>query len=106
MRLITWSLLLGVFMLSGCSLFSKKTGNEPMELQDFQEQAQVRTLWSRGMGAGQSASFTRLALFLDCDTLYVLGHKGELFASDPASGKVRWSRKLKETMNAGVASEQ
>lgn len=106
MRLITWSLLLGVFMLSGCSLFSKKTGNEPMELQDFQEQAQVRTLWSRGMGAGQSASFTRLAPFLDGDTLYVLGHKGELFAADPASGKVRWSRKLKEAMNAGVASER
>lgn len=106
MRLISWSLLLSALLLSGCSLFGKKTGTEPLELQDFEAKAQIRTQWSRSMGAGQSASFTRLTPFLDGDTLYVVGHKGELFAADPVKGKIRWSRKLKESLSAGIASEK
>jgi outer membrane protein assembly factor BamB len=50
MRHLKWGLLLCAVLLSGCSFFSKKTGQEPMELESFKETAKLNEVWSRGVG--------------------------------------------------------
>lgn len=75
MKAISWILPLSFVLLSGCSVFSKKTGNEPMELQDFEETAAIRTVWSKGAGAGQGDGFTRLTPAINGDMIYSVDSK-------------------------------
>lgn len=106
MRHLNWILLIGAIFLSGCSVFGKKTGNEPMELVKFDETVQVKKLWSRDVGAGQGEGYTRLTPFIDGDTIYVVDHKGLVTALDRNNGKKRWDKKLRESISGGIASEQ
>lgn len=105
MRAISWILPLSIILLSGCSIFSKKTGNEPMELVDFEETAKITTLWSKNLGAGQGDGFTRLTPAIDGDLIYSVDSEGQIFVLNRLSGKVVWNKKTKELISAGISSE-
>lgn len=89
-----WIIILGLLTLSGCSWFSKKTGNEPMELVDFEETIKMDKIWKRGIGDGQGKGFTSLTPALDGDTIYAVDYEGKVVAVNAETGKKRWSRKI------------
>lgn len=105
MRAIHGALLISALLLSGCSLFNKKTGNEPMELVDFTQTVKITELWSRDLGAGQGDGFTRLMPALSDDLIYTVGSKGQVSAVNRATGKKIWTSKLNDSISAGITSE-
>ncbi len=112
MREVNWSvrglngtLLLCAILLSGCSLFGKKTGNEPLELVDFDATVKLKKVWQRGVGAGQGDGFTRLTPVIDGEVIYSVDHKGRVVALNRETGKVLWQRKTKESISGGIGAE-
>ena len=90
-----WLLVIALLgAVGGCSWFSKKTGNEPMELVDFEPSVKLRKAWSRSIGEGQGAGFTSLTPALDGDKIYAVDHQGLLVAMKAENGKKLWSRKI------------
>jgi outer membrane protein assembly factor BamB len=83
--------------MSGCSWFSKKTGNEPMELVDFKETLDLDKVWNRGIGEGQNKGFSSLTPALDGDTIYAVDYEGLVVALDSKTGKKHWSRKVNKS---------
>lgn len=100
-RHYSWLILLCAFAMSGCSWFSKKTGNEPMELVDFKETLDLDKVWSRGVGEGQNKGFSSLTPALDGDFIYAVDYEGLVVALDSKTGKKQWSRKVNKS-NQGL----
>lgn len=94
MRHLKWSLLLCAVLLSSCSLFSKKTGQEPMDLESFKETAKLNEVWSHGVGRGQGIGLTQLTPALDGDKIYTVDHEGIVTALNSQSGKKLWSKNV------------
>jgi outer membrane protein assembly factor BamB len=88
--------LLCIIALSGCSWFSKKTGNEPMELVEFKQTLDLDKVWQQSIGDGQGKSFNRLTPALDGDIIYAVDHLGFLVAVNSQTGKKQWSRKINQ----------
>lgn len=100
-RHLSWLVLLCAFAVSGCSWFSKKTGNEPMELVDFQETLDLEKVWSSSIGEGQNKGFSSLTPALDGDSIYAVDYEGLVVALDSKTGKKYWSRKVNRS-NQGL----
>jgi outer membrane protein assembly factor BamB len=83
--------------MSGCSWFSKKTGNEPMELVDFKETLDLDKVWSRGIGEGQNKGFSSLTPALDGDAIYAVDYEGLVVAMNSQTGKKLWKRTVNES---------
>lgn len=94
MRHLKWSILLCAVLLSGCSIFSKKTGQEPMDLEGFKETAKLKEVWSRGVGDGQGIGLTQLTPALNGEKIYTVDHQGIVTALNSKSGKKVWSKNI------------
>ncbi len=94
MRHLKWSFLLCALLLSGCSWFSKKTGQEPMDLVNFKETAKLNELWSKNVGDGQGVGLTQLTPAIDGDKIFTVDHEGILTAIDRQKGKTLWSKSI------------
>lgn len=104
MRYLNWIVLIGAIFLSGCSIFGKKTGNEPMELVKFSETVKVKKVWSHNVGAGQGSGLTRLTPSISGDVIYTVDHKGLVVALNRTNGKKHWDKKLRVAISAGISS--
>jgi outer membrane protein assembly factor BamB len=100
-RHFSWLVLLCAFAVSGCSWFSKKTGNEPMELVDFEETLDLDRVWKRGIGDGQNKGFSSLTPALDGDIIYAVDYEGLVVAVNSHTGKKLWSRKINKPEQSG-----
>jgi len=94
MRHLKWSILLCAILMSGCSIFSKKTGQEPMELESFKATAKLNEVWSRGVGNGQGIGLTQLTPAIDGENIYTVDHEGVVTALNSKAGKKLWSKKV------------
>lgn len=94
MRPLKWSILLCAVLLSSCSIFSKKTGQEPMDLEGFKETAKLKEVWSTGVGAGQGVGFTQLTPVIDGEKIYTVDHEGIVSALNRQNGKTLWSKNV------------
>lgn len=104
MRHLKWGLLLCAVLLSGCSWFSKKTGQEPMELESFKETAKLSEIWSRGVGDGQGIGLTQLTPVIDGDRIYTVDHEGVVTALNRQNGKKLWSTKITKEISGWIGS--
>ena len=104
MRHLKWSIVLCVVLLSGCSLFSKKTGQEPMELESFKATAKVKEIWDTDVGSGQGIGLTQLTPSINADKIYTIDHEGILTALDRQKGKKLWSKNVTKTWS-GLAGK-
>ena len=95
-RHLSCLVLLCAFAMSGCSWFSKKTGNEPMELVDFKETLDLDKVWSHGIGEGQNKGFSSLTPALDGDAIYAVDYEGLVVAMNSQTGKKLWKRTINE----------
>lgn len=95
-RCLGWLLVVCSFAMSGCSWFSKKTGNEPMELVDFKHTLDLDRVWKRGIGEGQNEGFSRLTPALDGETIYAVDYEGLVVAVNANTGKKLWKKKINQ----------
>ncbi len=94
MRHLKWGLLLCALLMSGCSWFSKKTGQEPMELAGFKETAKLKEVWSTDVGAGQGIGLTQLTPAIDGEKIYTVDHEGIVTALNRQKGNRLWSKNV------------
>ena len=104
MRHLKWGLLLCAVLMSGCSFFSKKTGQEPMELESFKETVKLSEVWSRGVGNGQGVGLTQLTPAIDGDKIYTADHEGIVTALNRQNGKKLWSTKVTKELTGWAGS--
>ena len=104
MRHLTWGILLCATLLSGCGIFGKKTGQEPMELVSFKETAKLQEVWSKDVGNGQSVSFSQLTPAIDGDKIFTVDHEGIVTALDRHKGKVLWSKNITNDWTGWIGS--
>lgn len=105
------SLLVSTLALASCSmignLFSflsddKDLDREPMELTDFNEEVQLRRLWSVKVGDGQGDKFNRLQPVLADGRIYVASNDGRVMAIDAENGRTLWRKRIDDTITGGV----
>lgn len=90
-------------LMSGCALFSKDDGTEPVELVDFEPTAELDIVWRSGVGAGTDKSVVKLQPALDGDRLYAADAKGRVFAFERENGDRLWKRDTDDRITGGVS---
>lgn len=98
MRHLKWSILLCALLISSCSWFSKKTGQEPIELTSFKETARLKEVWSTDVGSGQGVGLTQLTPAIDADKIYTVDHEGIVTALSREKGKKLWSKNVTKSL--------
>ncbi|MFO1388823.1 outer membrane protein assembly factor BamB [Cellvibrio sp.] len=104
MRHLKWGLLLCALLMSSCSWFSKKTGQEPMELSGFKETARLKEVWSTDVGAGQGIGLTQLTPAIDGEKIYTVDHEGIVTALNRQKGSRLWSKNVTKDLT-GVSGK-
>jgi outer membrane protein assembly factor BamB len=93
-------LSLAALLLAACS--GKENVREPAELQDIASpEVQPKRAWSRGVGHGDH--FSRLAVAVADDALFVVNQAGRVRALNPENGRPVWERRTKTRAIAGPA---
>ena len=88
-------MLLAALAVSGCSAISGLLGSEedepkPAELEPFEPEVEVRTLWSRRAASGEKEQRLELRAALAEGRVYAAGHDGDVAAYDPFTGERLW----------------
>jgi len=103
------AVVLLALLLSGCETITdfftmddEEDPQAPAELIDFEEQLDVRKLWSVSVGNGQGGGLYRLQPVLDGDTIYVAAANGEVQAVSSETGRTKWKQKLGLELSGGV----
>lgn len=91
-------------LFSGCALFSKEDGTEPVELVDFEPTAELDIVWRSGVGSGTDKAVVKLQPALDGDRIYAADVDGRVFAFDRANGKRLWRQETEDAITGGVSS--
>ncbi len=109
--LLSRSLLLSALvMLSSCSMISgmfdwlkddEDRAKDPMALTDFNEEVELRRVWSVGIGDGQGDKFNRLQPALANGRIYAASNDGRVQAVDAESGRTVWRQRLRDTVITG-----
>ena len=103
MRLALAAVLGASLLVVGCSSSDKKEP-QPMALEKIQEEVTLNKVWSRSVGNGQGKLYNRLVPAVYGDQIYVAGADGEVSSIDRHSGKVVWSKKLKEPVSGAISA--
>ena len=63
-------LLLALLTLGACSIFSDDESEQPAELQRFDQEIELRQVWSESIGDGQGRHYNRLAPAIDGEMIF------------------------------------
>jgi outer membrane protein assembly factor BamB len=100
------TLLLGTLLLGGCGMldFLDNTDDDlkPKELEDFDEEVELRRLWSVNVGDGQGDKYNRLKPVLAGGRVFAAAYDGVVVAVDAESGDTLWRQRLEESVTGGV----
>ncbi len=101
------AVLMAVTLLSGCSTLKFWESDDadelaPAELVDFDEEVEVRRVWSRGAVGGQDTRFASLQPALHQGQLFVADGDGTVAAVAADSGEVIWKEELDRDLSGGV----
>jgi outer membrane protein assembly factor BamB len=108
--LLRGSLFVGALSLTACSSLSgmfdwlrddEDVAQDPMELQDFDAEVELRRLWSVNVGDGQGDKFNRLHPVLAGGRVYVASNDGRVEAVDAENGRIVWRQRLDDTIITG-----
>ncbi len=96
-------LLLIAGVLSGCSLFSEDDNTEPpAELESFDRQVRLVSLWSRDTGDGANEQRVKLEPVVSGERVFAADRSGLVLAYELESGKLLWKHKTGLAISAGV----
>ncbi len=96
--------MLALTLLSGCSWFADKKNVEPAKLVDFDQEVNVRRLWSVKVGDGQGKKYNRLTPAIDGDVIYAASANGNVMAISRQNGRTLWRKRLNLGLNGGVGA--
>jgi outer membrane protein assembly factor BamB len=97
-------LLLALLALGACSIFSDDESEQPAELQRFDQEIELRQVWSESIGDGQGRHYNRLAPAIDGSLIFAASADGTVVALDKISGDVRWRQRTGEEITGGVGA--
>ncbi|MBB6523142.1 outer membrane protein assembly factor BamB [Pseudoteredinibacter isoporae] len=97
------ALLLLSAVIAGCSS-TDEVNLEPMELVDFEPTVELDEVWSKDIGAGQDARFSRLTPVISDGVLFAAGSEGEVVSLNPETGRENWSKDLDKELAGGVGA--
>jgi len=96
------SLLAVLIALTGCSLFGDVDNSEPpAELESFDKQVRLRSLWSRGTGDGTDEQLVELVPAVVDERVYAADRNGSVWAYELEKGKNLWRSKTGVAISAG-----
>ncbi len=102
----SFTLVLGAFLVSGCSWFSwlpfvgdgdDESSQEPAKLVDFEAEVRLRREWGAGIGDGLGKKYLRIRPAVLADRLFVADGYGVVEARDRFSGKRLWRTRVNES---------
>lgn len=108
--LLRGSLLASTLLLASCSMFGnlfdvfrddEDVARDPMDLVDFDEEVELRRVWSVSVGDGQGDKFNRLQPVVAGGRVYIASNDGRVQAVDAESGRTVWRERLDDTIITG-----
>ncbi len=95
-------LLAATIVLAGCALFGDDDNAEPpAELESFDKQVSLRSLWRRGTGDGTDEQRVKLVPAVVGERVYVADRSGSVWAYELDNGKILWRSKTGVAISAG-----
>lgn len=94
-HLLLGAALICTMALSGCSTLNDFFGGEdnsapPAELEDFEPQVKVRTVWRRRIGSGADSQYLKLRPAVTEERIYAADRRGRVRAYDARTGEEIW----------------
>lgn len=108
--LLRSSLLLSTLCLASCGSFSgmfdwlrddEDVAQDPLALEDFDEEVELQRLWSVSVGDGQGDKFNRLQPVLAGGRVYIASNDGRVQAVDAENGRTVWRQRVRDTVITG-----
>lgn len=96
------TLFVCALLVSGCSVFGKKDGAEPMELVEFEPSVELETVWKQNVGAGRKNAVIKLQPAMEGDAIYAADIRGRVEAFNRHTGKRLWLSKTDVEVTGGV----
>lgn len=105
--------LLALPFFAGCSIvnlnpstwFADEEVNPPVELQDIDEEVELRRVWSANIGNGQGSDYFELTPAIDGERIFAASEDGNIYGLELESGDVIWRTRLDdETVTGGVGA--
>lgn len=97
--LIAASLLIAV----GCS--SDDVEDEPMELEDFDEEIEVIKVWDESIGDGSADQYLKLEPIIIGESIYAIDHFGILLALNKTDGEELWEVDYEEPVSGALGGD-
>ena len=98
-------LALSMFSMAGCAMFSdyftEDTQELPSPLTSFDEEYNIRRVWSTDTGAGSDTQHLKLAPAVTDSRIFVADHKGRVQAINLETGDRLWDVETKTNISAG-----
>lgn len=103
---LTPFILAASLMLGGCATVGSWFGGSdnaepPAELVNFDEEIDVREVWSRSVGAGVSKYYLKLRPLVENGRVFAAERRGDVKAYDPQSGDEIWATETKTSISGG-----
>ncbi len=108
LRLLCAPMFLGV--LAGCSnlnpmtWFADEEGEQPAELVEISEEADLQRLWSVNVGNGQGGKYNELEPALDGNLIFAASQDGDVLAINVTGGDIVWRTRTRENISGGVGA--
>lgn len=102
-KLVVLLLSLSALLMVGCS--SDDVEEEPMELEDFDEEIEIIKVWDESIGDGHDEQFLTLTPIIIGETIYAIDHAGELLALNKSDGEELWEVEYDEPVSGGLGGD-
>jgi len=95
----------GIVNLNPTTWFADEEVNPPVELQNIDEEVELRRIWSASIGNGQGSDYFELTPAIDGERIFAASEDGNIYGLELESGDVIWRTRLDdETVTGGVGA--
>lgn len=95
----------GIVNLNPATWFADEEVNPPVELQNIDEEVELRRIWSASIGNGQGSDYFELTPAIDGERIFAASEDGNIYGLELESGDVLWRTRLDdETVTGGVGA--
>lgn len=101
--LIRLCLAASLLIVVGCS--SDDVEEEPMELEDFNEEIELIKVWDESIGDGNADQYLKLQPIIIGESIYAIDHFGILVAINKADGEELWEVEYEEPVSGALGGD-
>lgn len=102
-KLLVVLFALASLLVVGCS--SDELKEEPMELEDFDEEIEVVKVWDESVGSGSDGQYLKLEPIIIGDTIYAIDHSGLMLALNKSDGEELWETEFDEPVSGALGGD-